>query len=361
MEKIIKTLSVRVRDKHAALLKQWAFEVNQIWNNANAETAEWSSVPIPEVGWVYFNHSAYDLAKMQARFAKKRGFSILAQTVQEVTEAHAKARKQFKRNKLRWRSSSGANRSLGWVPFKGGSVVFKNGQVRYKGHCLNVWDSYGLGQYKFRAGSFSEDSKGRWYFNVAVEVLVNQSGGKKSVGIDLGLKDTAITSDGDVLHGRNFRMLEGKLGVAQRANKKKQVKTIHAKIKNRRKDQLHKFSTKLVKNYGAIFVGNVSSKKLVKTKMAKSTLDAGWSSLKTMLEYKSHQAGVVFNEVNEAFSTQICSCCGEIPNSSPKGRTGLGIREWECCECGAVNHRDINAATNILRFGQEALVGGASA
>ncbi len=87
--------------------------------------------------------------------------------------------------------------------------------------------------------------------------------------------------------------------VAQRAHKKQRMRAIHAKISNQRKDLLHKFSSALVKHNAAIFVGDVASAKLVKTKMAKSTLDAGWSMLKTMLEYKSHQAGIVFEVVRD--------------------------------------------------------------
>ena len=136
------------------------------------------------------------------------------------------------------------------------------------------------------------------------------------------------------------------------------VKAIHAKIKNQRKDALHKFSTTMVQQNAAIFVGDVASAKLVKTNMAKSTLDAGWAMLKTMLGQKSHQAGVVFEEVNEAYTTQTCSCCGVIPASSPKGRAGLRIREWTCSECGAVHDRDVNAARNILAAGHRRLAAG---
>jgi IS605 OrfB family transposase len=121
---------------------------------------------------------------------------------------------------------------------------------------------------------------------------------------------------------------------------------------------MHKFSTAMVKNYGAIFVGDVVSAKLVKTKMAKSTLDAGWASLKTMLEYKSQQAGVVFEVIDESYSTQTCSCCGSIPASSPKGRAGLRIRAWTCSECGAEHDRDVNAARNILARGLARLAEG---
>ena len=136
------------------------------------------------------------------------------------------------------------------------------------------------------------------------------------------------------------------------------MRAIHAKIANQRKDLLHQFSTRLVKHNAAIFVGDVASAKLVKTTMAKSTLDAGWATLKTMLEYKSHQAGIVFEVVNESYTTQTCSCCGSIPASSPKGRAGLRIREWTCSDCGAEHDRDVNAAKNILAAGHRRLAVG---
>jgi len=145
-----------------------------------------------------------------------------------------------------------------------------------------------------------------------VQVEVAPSKGTACVGIDLGLKEAATCSDGQVLASRWYRNAEVSLATAQRSKKKKRVKAIHAKTANRRKDAMHKLSTKLVVGNAAIFVGNVASAKLVKTKMAKSTLDAGWSIFKTMLEYKCNHAGVVFEEVNEAWSTQTCSCCASV-------------------------------------------------
>ena len=191
-------------------------------------------------------------------------------------------------------------------------------------------DSYGLSNYELRAGSFSEDSRGRWYFNVAIEIpeLIGPRLPAPAVGIDLGLKDCATASNEKKLQGRWYRQHEQALAKAQRANQKKRVKAIHAKIKNQRKDDMHQFSTALVRKNAAIFVGDVASAKLVKTKMAKSTLDAGWSSLKTMLETKSRQAGIVFEVVNESYSTQTCSCCGAIPASSPKGRGLATLLFW---------------------------------
>lgn len=168
----------------------------------------------------------------------------------------------------------------------------------------------------------------------------------------------ATTSEGVKLHGRWYRAAESQLGIAQRAHKRKRVKSIHAQIANRRKEALHQFSTRLVRTHGAIFVGDVASAALVKTPFAKSTLDAGWATTKMMLDYKSHQAGIVFEEVDEAYSTQACSCCGVIPASSPKGKADLGIRGWTCSECGAVHDRDVNAARNILAAGHRRLAAG---
>ncbi|MFI8556063.1 MULTISPECIES: transposase [Pseudomonas putida group] len=147
------------------------------------------------------------------------------------------------------------------------------------------------------------------------------------------------------------------MAIAQRAGRKIRARAIHAKIANRRKDALHKFGTALVQRCGLIVVGNVKPKALAKTQMAKSVHDAGWGMLKTMLSYKCDSAGIVFREVNEAYTTQACSHCGALPPSSPKGRTGLGIREWTC-ECGVTHDRDINAARNILAVGHGRLAVG---
>ena len=354
MQALTKTLKVRIKDKHSKVLIEWAKAVNFSWNYIN----ELSSRSIREKGKFL---SAFDIHPYTTGAAKELG--LHSHTLQCVAKEYVTRRKQFKKARLNWRKSHGAKRSLGWVPVNTGMAAYKSGQVYHNGQYFGVWDSFGLGNYKFRTASFNEDSRGRWYFNVAVEIpeligpLLPSS--VASIGVDLGLKTCATASDGQKIVGRFYRALECKLGVAQRANKKSRTKAIHAKISNQRKNMMHQFSTALVRNNAAIFVGNVSSSGLIKTKkMAKSTQDASWSSLKTMLEYKSHQAGIVFEEVNEAFTTQTCSCCRSNPASSPKGRSGLGIREWTCSVCGSVHDRDVNAARNILALGHERLAGG---
>ena len=354
--KSTKTLRLRIKDKHAKVLAAMAREVNQVWNHINAASAKAAR---PFHGKPKFL-SGYDLQKFTAGFSKCDGVSVGSGTVQLVCVEYATRRKQFKKTRLNWRVSNpkSSKYSLGWIPFKGGHAKYKSGQVQFGGHKFSLWDSYGLSRFELRAGSFSEDSRGRWYFNVAVEVEALPNQGVSSIGIDLGLKECATTSDGDKLQGRWFRELEPQLAAAQRARKKKRVKAIHAKIANRRKDAIHKFTTNLAKNNAAIFVGDVASARLVKTQMAKSTLDAGWAMFKTALEYKCRQAGVVFEVVNEAYSTQTCSACGALPESRPNGIAGLRIREWTCSDCGAVHDRDVNAARNILAAGHRRLAEG---
>ncbi len=354
-----KTLRTRVKDKHAKQLSQWAFEVNQVFNAANELTANYAWVPIPGVGYMNCNTSEFDLNKELRGIRAERGLTIGAATVQSVIAQHAKSRRQFKKNKLQWRCSSGSKRALGWIPFKAAGVKLVNGQIRFCGEVFGIWDSYDLSKYELGTGSFSQDARGRWYFNTTVKVETKPGEGLAAVGIDLGLKTVATCSDGEKLDRRRITdEFAERMAKAQRANKTHLIKTIHARIKNSRQDALHKFTTTMAENYGAIFVGDVSSRKLVKTRMAKSVLDTGWGMLKTQLEYKAIARSVVFEVVNERNTTQTCSCCRSISDSSPKGRVGLGIREWTCHECGAVHDRDVNAARNILALGHERLAGG---
>ena len=351
MAKHAKTLKVRVKDKHIPLLNTMARSVNFVWNFVNAL----SHRSIKERGRFL---TGYDFHPYTKGAGKELG--LHSQTLQCIAGEYVTRRKQFNKTKLNWRKSGGARRSLGWIPVNSGAAQWKNGQLYHNGHYFGVWDSYGLSQYRFCSANFNEDARGRWYFNVVVDVEAITPAGQDRIGIDLGLATTATCSDGETLEASRFyRGMERKLAVAQRARNKQRVKTIHAKIANRRKDALHKFSRTLVNRCGEIYVGNVSSLKLVKTKMAKSVLDAGWGQLKTMLEYKCDHAGIVFKEVNEAYTTQTCSCCGALPDSRPRGIAGLGIREWTCSACGVTHSdRDVNAAKNILAVGHGRLVVG---
>ena len=126
-----------------------------------------------------------------------------------------------------------------------------------------------------------------------------------------------------------------------------------AKIANARRHHLHGQSTTIARQNQLIVVGNVSAAKLTKTKMAKSILDASWTTFRGQLAYKARRHNAVYIEADERCTSQTCSCCGSIPDSSPKGMGALGIRHWTCSECGSLHDRDVNAALNILRVGLE--------
>ena len=279
-------------------------------------------------------------------------------SLQMVGHEYVRRRKQFKKSKLSWRKSQGSKRSLGWIPVRKDCISYKSGSIYHNRQLFDIWDSFELSNYTFGSGSFNEDSRGRWYFNVVIEVAQENNQAVTSIGIDLGCKEDAVSSCGKRLASGEYRKLQQKLAQAQIVKDKKCVKAIHAKIKNKRHDNIHKFTRKLVNENAGIFIGNVSSQKFAKTKMAKSVLDAGWGTIKTILEYKCEHAGIAFEEINETNTTVTCSCCHKIPDSSPKGRAGLRIREWTCCLCGTAHDRDINAAENILALGHERLAVG---
>ena len=345
-----RVLRLRLKDKHAKWLSELAKEVNFVWNCLN----ETSHRAIERHGRFL---SGFDLDKLTAG-ATKEGLQLHSQTVQAISAEYVTRRRQFKKAKLRWRVSTGPRRSLGWVPFKALAIQYKNGQFHLAGKALSLWDSFGLAQYELGQGSISEDARGRWYLNLTVtspswpKAVDLTQVSPQALGIDLGLKDLMTDSRGQKVEAQQFyRDLEPRLAVAQRAGHKGRVKAIHAKIANRRKDHLHKLSTLLVGGNLAIFVGDVNAKALAQTNMAKSVLDAGWSTFRTMLQYKCANAGVWFKIVNERYSSQECSACHA--RTGPKGLEGLGVRAWTCSRCHAEHDRDPNAALVIEQRGLE--------
>ena len=340
---VLKTFSYRVKDATSAKrLVALANAVNVVWNYANeisARSAERGTI------WA---------TKKQLRDLTNGSGKLLglpSQVVQEVIDEFLIKRKSARRPKLRWRASRGARRALGWVPFTNQDIALDGAVARLRGAPFRLWLHRPV-EGRIKSGNFSQDARGRWYCNLVCEVERTCGAGKAEVGVDLGLKSVAKCSDGTGLEQAAFyRDLEPKLADAQRKKRRRRVRSIHAKIANRRKDSLHKFSRALVNRARKITVGNVSASAMTKTRMAKSVLDAGWSVLRGMLRYKCDHAGVAYAEVDEAYTTQTCSECGCI--GGPKGLKDLAVRRWVCGDCGAEHDRDTNAALNIARLGCE--------
>lgn len=140
-----RTLRVRIKDKHAAALRAKSVQVNQVWNYCNALSYQ---VTQREGRFL----SAYDMQPYTRGAGKILG--LHSQTVQAVQEEYCRRRIQFRKVKLRWRTSFGSRRSLGWIPVKASALSYRNGQVWVSGldKPLSVWDSYGLNKPPPRGG-----------------------------------------------------------------------------------------------------------------------------------------------------------------------------------------------------------------
>ena len=340
-----RTFKFRLKDKSAAArLQAQAAACNQVWNYCNAYQrdieARYRAGAMKRKWPTHFN-----LTYLTKGVSKEIGIS--AQTIGEVCAKFVKNR-DYVRHSLKFRTSIGPRKSLGWIPFcgqgrriEGNSVIYYGRRYRWFGNKRRPLPENAKG------GAFVEDALGRWWVCFHVEIAGTKTSAVAQIGIDLGLKAFAALSDGRKVEApRHYRVLQASLASAQRAGNKRQVRRIHTKIANCRKDFLHKLSTAMVREHALIAVGNVSSSKLARTKVAKSVLDAGWSAFRSQLRYKSQQAGVAYLEVDESFSSVTCSSCNA--RSGPQGQKGLRIREWICSECGAVHDRDVNAAKNIL-------------
>jgi putative transposase len=343
---LTRTLRLKVRREAYGWLSATAVEVNQVFNYCNEAALLAATRTDVKRKWL----TGFDLCNLTSGAA--RHFErIGADTIQRICVEYAQKRSAAKRRRLRWRISRGARRSLGWIPFKSASLKRKGRAVRFCGKTFRVFEAERLNEVNWGQGCFAQDAVGDWWLCLPVEQPLEQRPAlEESVGIDLGLKDIAVTSDGERLEaGRFYRGLEGKIAQAQRRGHRRQAKRLHRTAARSRADALHKFSRRIVNQYETIFVGDVSSQKLVKTRMAKSVLDSGWSMLKRMLQYKGEYAGRSVEIVDERNTTRACSFCGAL--LGPKGQDMLIVRHWECLECGAEHDRDENAAGNIRFVG----------
>lgn len=334
------TYKYRLKDRSAAKhLREKATACNQVWNWCVAQQRDIHDryrAGAKRRRWL----SAFTLSAQCKGVGRELG--IHQQTVGEICGRFAISRDKL-RHAPKFRSSFGANRARGWIPFQpqsrqvdGNAVTYLGKTYRWFGNKRRPLPETAKG------GAFVEDALGRWWVCFQVEVADKTAVVGPEIGIDLGLKTLATLSDGMKINNITpLRMLAEKLATAQRAGNKRRAKGIHVRIANVRRDHLHKITTHLARSHAFIAVGNVNSKKLAKTRFAKSVMDASWSTFRQMLKYKS----LGYVEVDERFTTQICSECGSI--AGPKGCADLNKRSW-ICDCGASHDRDVNSARNIL-------------
>jgi putative transposase len=209
----------------------------------------------------------------------------------------------------------------------------------------------------------SRDPCGRWYVSLAVDIPAPEQlpATGRAVGVDLGVKDFAVTSDEQRIP--NPRHLERRAvnlaryqrrtarcqkGSANRAKAKAKAARAHRKVRAARADFLHKTSTSLVRDHDLICLEDLAVKNMVRNhRVAKAIADCGWGTFRDMLEYKAARYGRRVIVIDRWFpSSKMCSACGHV-----LAELSLDTRHWTCPSCGTRHDRDINAAKNILAAG----------
>lgn len=209
----------------------------------------------------------------------------------------------------------------------------------------------------------SRDPDGRWYVTFAVDVAdpAPVEPVAHAVGVDLGIKSFAVTSDGDIIanprhlqrRARNLaryqrRMARKQRGSMNRRRAKSKVARAHRKVRNARQDFLHRTSTNLVRRADVIAVEDLNVKGMVgNRRLARVISDCGWGEFRRQLEYKTQRAGKTLVVTDRWYpSSKTCSACGHL-----LAELSLNTRHWTCPDCRTRHDRDLNAAKNILAAG----------
>jgi len=207
----------------------------------------------------------------------------------------------------------------------------------------------------------SKDAAGRWFVSILCEDrLTPLPPTVNVVGVDAGITALATLSTGEkIVNPKHERADRRRLAKAQRtlarkekgsANRAKaglKVARVHARITDRRRDHLHKVTTRLVRENQTVVIEDLTVRNMVKNhSLARAVSDASWRQMRSMLEYKAQWYGRELLVVDRWFpSSKLCSACGAL-----RGKMPLNVRDWVCA-CGATHDRDVNAAKNILAAG----------
>jgi len=225
------------------------------------------------------------------------------------------------------------------------------------------WPDVDLAQIGPTTVTVSRDPCGRWYVSFAVDVPdpAQLPATGAVVGIDLGIKDFAVTSDGVKIPNprrlarreRNLaryqrRMARCQKGSANRARARAKVARAHRKVRALRADFLHRASARLVRGHDVIVIEDLAVRNMVRNhSLAKAISDCGWGTFRSMIEYKAARAGRHVVVIDRWYpSSKTCSACGHL-----LAELSLSTRTWRCPSCGTRHDRDVNAAKCILAAG----------
>ena len=353
-------IKLKLSKKQEKELDRWLFHLYRIWN--------WGIRKIENDGndgkYYTKNHFKNILANHSGTL------EIPSHTIQGILDMCWTSWQRCYKNLAKKPRLKGRRNRLNSIPFPDPIKYPTNNRIKVPKIGLIKYHKQHIPEGKIKCGRIVKRASG-WYLCLFIDAQPKgvQPKQDKIIGIDPGLKNHLTTTD-DKLNEilKDSKRPEGKikdrLAQAQRGRKKKLVSRLNERLKNRRKDDNHKLSRKLVEECKGIYFSKDRIRSIAKKpkpekkkngtykksiRLGKSVQEAGHYQLRQMVSYKCNASGRIYAEIDSKDSTKTCSHCQA--RTGPTGKRGLSVRQWKCTGCGSSHDRDRNAAINTLHAG----------
>jgi len=333
-------IKLRLKAKQEAVLMTWLLCLKCVWNWAIRK------IELDAKDDVY--HKKQKFQNLLAGHSKK--MEIPSHTIQGMLLIAWDAwdrcfKKLSKKPRLK-----GVRNKLFSIPFPDSIRRPDGNYIKLPGIGILRFHKQDIPEGKIKCGRIIKRPSG-WYLCLFIDanakVIHAKAHGK--IGIDPGYKTTLTLSTGEkFMLPKELEKAHIRLAQAQRGKRKKLTSRLQDRIKNRRKDNNHKMSRRLIEENAFIAFSKDNIKGLAR-RFGKSVAEASHHQLRKMLSYKCITSGREYIEVDSKGSTMTCSSC--LAKTGPTGLAGLSVRQWECLACGAPHDRDVNAAINTLIAG----------
>jgi IS605 OrfB family transposase len=333
-------IKLRIKFKQKEKLNEWLLILTSVWN--------WAIKKIEADTENRIFYSKQEFQNLLANHGKKLG--IPSHTLQGMlVVAWDSWQRCFKKISKKPRLK-GIRNQLNTLPFPDPIRKPDGIYIKIPGLGSLRFHKQEIPKGKIKCARIIKRSSG-WYLCLFIDASPTKivSKDNKIIGIDPGFKSTLALSTGETINKpKRLLEIEKRLGQSQRGKNKKLTARLHERIRNRRKDDNHKLSRRLVEENETIVFSKDNIKEIAKS-YGRSVAEASHYQLRQMLSYKCTTSGRKYIEVASKGSTMTCSYC--LAKTGPTGKAGLSVRQWECIECGILHDRDHNAAVNTLLVG----------